>query len=181
MGVPKLGILAGKESECLTNLMPQIKRMLFRNRSSAWRQKLLSETAFPLRSCRALRPGVTFAKDSPPEAPHPNPSPTVPPQSSPSKTRTFSSPHRKCSKHDRMLIKRNERQRGRFLFCLISLEFKPPRSCFWRAQRRISWTARDSDKPQTTQNSPRDTGQIGNESPEVLLSYSIVIAAGRKR
>lgn len=28
---------------------------------------------------------------------------------------------------------------------------------------------------------PGDAGQVGDESPEVLLSYSVVVAAGRER
>lgn len=31
------------------------------------------------------------------------------------------------------------------------------------------------------QNSPGDAGQVGDEPPEVLLSYSVMIAAGRER
>lgn len=49
------------------------------------------------------------------------------------------------------------------------------------APRRTSQASEHGDEPRTTQNLPRDTGQVGNESPEILLSYSVMIAAGRER
>lgn len=172
--------------------LPPLARQLAKTRAAS--QTLRHKRRGRLPEPEADTEAETYHRQQPPSlvprgvqgrsawGPPPHPGPAAPPNNAVQARRVPSRPHtHTCRQRDRTVTTRSEGQRGRCPFCTGWAAWTPGRRAAAPGGAVSRLGRPNRDKPRSARDSPRDTGEVGDEPAEVLLSYSVVVAARRER